>query len=248
MLEVNVVIVSPKLRLHGVITSLLAQSKKPFQVVVVEDQVRLSAARNLGVARSCYDWVAFIDDDAEACVDWVKCVSESPFDVVGGPVYPSFGCAVPTWFDGVELGNYVSVWNRHGDIFGCNMAFRREVFGSVGGFNVNLGRDGKRLLGCEENDLLERVAAAGFKIGFSNGMVVYHTVMAERLRIPYFLKRGYWNGASQVIWKGFDLEYVARVAVKAVSKSLACYKARRIRGFAELMFVLGYLVYGVKRI
>ena len=48
----------------------------------------------------------------------------------------------------------VSLWmpDRNG-----NMAFRREAFDRVGLFNPQLGRNGKSLVGGEENDLFARL-------------------------------------------------------------------------------------------
>ena len=71
-------------------------------------------------------------------------------------------------------------------LFGANLALRRSVFDEVGLFDPRLGRSGKAMLSGEDTHLLRRLIAAGKRIVYLPGAVVFHEVSSERMRLGYF--------------------------------------------------------------
>jgi glycosyltransferase involved in cell wall biosynthesis len=133
------------------------------------DRSGLSPARNLGVARSRGEIIAFTDDDCVVPSDWLKSIErvfdrESDADLVFGRV------GVPDELsdrDGVvpafEIDTDLTL-NRSTGIplwgMGANFAARRRLFDRVGLFDDALGA-GCRLLSGEDRDFQYRVHVAG---------------------------------------------------------------------------------------
>ncbi|MBI3782640.1 MAG: glycosyltransferase [Deltaproteobacteria bacterium] len=65
------------------------------------------------------------------------------------------------------------------EMYGCNMAVRRTVFDSLGGYDERLGVGASGL--CEDTDLSRRMRQAGMRIGYMPDAVVYHGVDRNRL-------------------------------------------------------------------
>src|SRR6266511_2108690 len=110
-----------------------------LQVVPNTGRRGLSGARNTGVSQAIGDVVAFLDDDARAEPDWLERRAATP-------VWPS---QRPRWlppeFDWVVGCSFVGMPNASTpvrNLIGANMSFRREVFGTIGGFTDGLGRVG----------------------------------------------------------------------------------------------------------
>ena len=123
--------------------------------------------------------MAFLDDDAEAAPDWLErllALYDDP-DVlaVGGRVEPVWETGRPGYF-GEELDWIVGCSHRGmpkvasevRNVIGANMSFRLEVLRQVGGFNVSLGRQGTKPLGCEETEICIRS-----KMGSPRSRIVY---------------------------------------------------------------------------
>jgi hypothetical protein len=87
------------------------------------------------------------------------------------------------------------------NLIGCNMSFRREVFGVVGGFRDGIGRVGTRPVGCEETELCIRVNQrwSNKKLLYDPAAQVYHRVPANRGTWHYFLTRCFSEGLSKAL-------------------------------------------------
>jgi hypothetical protein len=87
------------------------------------------------------------------------------------------------------------------NLIGANMSFRREVFGSVGGFTDGLGRVGSRPLGCEETELGIRLRQwrPGARLVYEPAAVVHHRVTADRMAWRYFCSRCFAEGISKAM-------------------------------------------------
>src|SRR5205823_742125 len=110
---------------------------------------------------------------------------------------------------------------------GANMAVRREVFTTVGGFTSSLGRGGANTMGCEETDFFIR---AGLRIPAAVWLYeprarVRHRVPRERATLRYFLDRCYGEGKSKALLAGrvgrsdalsAERRYVLRVLPRGV--------------------------------
>lgn len=170
----------------------------------------LSGARNSGVASSSGDVVVFLDDDAYADNDWLERLS-APFSDprvagVGGWIVPHWETAKANWlpesfywilgcsYRGLPLGD-ASIRNP----IGANMAMRRGVFTSVGGFTSGIGRIGLVPLGCEETELCIRYTSRvpGERFVLARDAIVHHRVPGSRLTWHYFWTRCWAEGLSK---------------------------------------------------
>ena len=170
----------------------------------------LSGARNTGVAISVSDVVAFLDDDAYADARWlaslVAPMAEPSVAGVGGWVIPHWEMARPAWFPeafywvlGCSYAGLPATDGRLRNPIGANMAIRRRVFRTVGGFASGLGRIGKVPLGCEETELCIRYTEhfPDQEFVLAHKAIVHHRVPAWRLTWRYFWRRCWAEGISK---------------------------------------------------
>ena len=149
---------------------LAALVRETFPTVRVIENVGprgLSGARNAAI-RSCKgDVVAFLDDDACAEPDWLRRISSAFADPrvagVGGHTSPEWAIGRPSWwpeeFDWVVGASYrgMPLTQRYvRNVHGGNAAFRRCIFGTIGGFQPNVGRLDSAPYGGEETELCIR--------------------------------------------------------------------------------------------
>lgn len=188
-------------------------------LVVENDHKKgLCGARNAGVDASQGDVVVFLDDDALPGDVWLAAILR-PFDedervmISGGPVRPIWEAGQrPGWFpeefDWVVACSYRGQFpeDRSGTVdvrnpFGCNMAYRRQVFEEVGGFREDIGRVGNYPLGGDETELCIRLRQTQpeARIVLALDAVVDHHVPAARHRFRYFLKRCVAEGITKVL-------------------------------------------------
>ena len=202
--------------------------------VVESDGPRgLSGARNTGVEASTSDVVAFLDDDAAAEPDWLERLTEEYVDPgvlgVGGHVDPAWASGRPGWFPpefdwviGCSHSGLPKTTEAVRNFVGANMSFRRSVLAKVGGFRPELGRIGRRPVGCEETELCIRAAAA-----FPEGVLLHdpqakvrHHVPVDRATWKYFRSRCYSEGLSKAT--------VARLAGRRTALSSERDYVRRV--------------------
>ena len=176
-----------------------------------EPVLGLSQARNTGWKNSQGEYVAYLDDDAIASPQWLEkifqafeTISPQP-GCVGGKVEPIWEAEKPHWLPDKFLP-YLTIidWsdtpliledNRY--IAGANMAFPKFLLEKVGGFQVELGRKGGKLLSNEEILLRDRIKNCGYSIYYDPQIAVKHHVSASRLTQSWFTKRLYWQGVSE---------------------------------------------------
>lgn len=156
---------------------LASQDFEDYEVVVRGD-AGLAAARNAGVAEARSDRLVFLDDDAVPHGNYLPAVldalDENP--VVAGRVsHPGTGpvARLVGGYDKGDTRHYVPV--RDGSfrrsstgVTGCNMAFHREVFDRVGGFDPGFR------WGHEETDFVRRAVRAGYRVLYDPEMCVTH--------------------------------------------------------------------------
>jgi len=155
-------------------TGKIADGYEGFHVIHQENK-GLSAARNVGIAASLGEIVAFTDSDCVVDPDWlhylVATFLSTGLPAVGGPNLPppedsvvaacvaaSPGGPLHVLLDDVEAEH----------IPGCNMAFRREVLEEIGGFDPIYRSAG------DDVDVCWRLQDRGYRIGFSPAAMVWH--------------------------------------------------------------------------
>ncbi|MDP2852244.1 MAG: glycosyltransferase [Gallionella sp.] len=159
----------------------------------------LSHARNHGIAAAHGNILFFTDDDVLPEPDWMEVtlagLEKYRADACGGFIAPIWEVPPPGWLTERFYGFLAVRTERSDDYdiispsqapFGANMAFRREVFQKVGGFDTSRGRKGKVLASGEDGELFERILAAGLKAVFLGQSRVHHKVESFRLTKRYF--------------------------------------------------------------
>ena len=173
---------------------------------VREEKQGLSHARNCGIGEARGKYLLFTDDDTEPSPTWIaqvwKTFVDRRCDAVAGKIELSWGCDKPRWMANDLLGFLAHV--DYGDEeltldfdrppIGANMAFAAGVFEKIGGFDVELGRKGKTLVGGEEIELFERFLKNGLVAIYQPAAKIYHSVDQDRVRKSYFRALHFNNG------------------------------------------------------
>ncbi len=195
--------------------SLLKRVQEQIQGVVVVENTQArgaSGARNSGIVVAKGKIIACLDDDAIAIPDWLMLLSEGFTDPrvlgVSGSITPWWMDKRPTWFpeefDWVVgctfRGMPQTVATVH-HLIAANMALRREVFDTVGGFRTEIGRIGTSPMSGEENELCFRAhqfwPQSVFLYWPQAG--VFQRVPDERACWRYFCSRCYAEGFSKAV-------------------------------------------------
>ena len=217
----------------------------------------VTTARNLGIAESGSDIVAFTDDDCRVAPDWVQRFSavfagDPDAAVVSGRVRVPPEIQPLGFTENFEP--HQRVWQHQFPPFGrdwgitANMAIRRSTIGRVGGFDPFLGA-GAPLRSGGEPDFLYRVLRAGCKVINASEVVVDHLGVRAPGRPAQQLMRGYGAGTAAAFFKhvrlgdttamgvylGFIWANIARIIVSLV-------RARKLEGAGYLLaFMIGTL-------
>lgn len=168
---------------------------------VHEPRTGLDVARNRALAEAAGEVIAFTDDDCEADPRWVSALRVAfagGVDCVTGRVVAA-STSLPTerWFESrfsFDRGTTSRTF-RAGDVgagvpfcpwevgTGCNMAFRRGVVESVGGFDERLDM-GTPIGGAGDLDMFARLLAVGRSVRYEPDALVrhHHRTTAAALR------------------------------------------------------------------
>lgn len=180
---------------------------------VFEKQQGRSPALNAGIAAANGDLIGFIDDDEEIDESWyetaVSAFKKNQVDFVGGPYVPRFESEVPSWLPkdhtavvGIVDGGDKEVAfdeSYQGILMGGNAVFTREILQRVGPYSTSLGRRGTRLLSCEDEDMYQRLMAAGARGLYLPQLIVYHFIPRERLTKRYHRSWCFWQSVSSAV-------------------------------------------------
>lgn len=218
------------------------------------------------------DILAFLDDDVNVDPKWLGVVRDTMRDpdiaLMGGRVVPRWEASVPAWMrvaptHYARLGAPLGLLDYPSDVvllgartvLGGNMAVRRDVLETVGGFATHLGKLRGTLLSGEDHELCQRVQRAGFRAVYVPAAVVHHWVPADRARVRYFVNWFYWSGITNAILDedgdaargravaGLPLYLAKRAVTAAIAAGGAMLRGRRQRALhhaTDVAFAAGY--------
>ncbi len=186
------------------------QSGAPAPRLVVETRQGLDNGRNRAIEEARGEVIVLADDDILVGPDWLAQLV-APFasdnahriGVVGGEVVPVFPDGVPAWLAGAHRP--LGFRREPGPLppgqapMGANFAFPRWVFERLGRFDTDLDRQGARLFGGGDSEMIRRVRAAGLEAWFVPGARALHQMTAERLTLGYALRHAFDSARSRVV-------------------------------------------------
>ena len=152
--------------------SFIKENMNEYPVIryVSQENKGLSQARNLGIALSKGEIVAFIDQDAVADINWIKNLTyefniDQDLMVIGGKTeILNNQC----WFANfIFIINYKTYDNQIA-IIGTNMACKKEIFKKVGGFYKAFKHLG------DETAFLRKNIFNKFKVKHAKKAIVHH--------------------------------------------------------------------------
>jgi len=146
---------------------------------VFEGRRGVSAAKNAGIAASQGKVLLFTDDDCIVPPNWLT-QARASFDakdshcIVGGRVERYNPTDAPvTIKTSLEPEILRGCTALPGFLHGCNLAIGRDVFESVGLFDVRFG-PGTRLRASEESDLIYRALKQDIPVRYDPNFFVFH--------------------------------------------------------------------------
>jgi GT2 family glycosyltransferase len=168
-----------------------------FPVIVIRQRNRgPAAARNHGARRAQGGIILFTDADCVPAEDWIEQMTKPFADetvVAVKGAYRTAQRSLTARFCQVEFEERFELLARAESIDMVDTyaaAFRAEVFRRMNGFDESFP-----VANNEDTDLSYRLSAAGHRMAFSPGAVVYHLRHPDTLRRYFRQKfwRGYWR-------------------------------------------------------
>jgi glycosyltransferase involved in cell wall biosynthesis len=237
---------------------------------VYEPRLGKSFACNAGAREASGDVVAYTDDDVVIDHGWLEGLAEGyrfggpNIGAVGGAIRVLWEGARPSWLppelegylgDTRRLGDKLRVLNYGDGLNGANLSALRSTLTDVGGFPVHLGPSGVSNLARYDEDLAfcQRVWRHGKQIAFVPHALVYHRVSSSRVTRSFFLRRGYAQGASDILmeqasgaWSRGTLVSSLAVGTSRLAQDLVRAASMRIHGRSQDTFA--QLVYSASRL
>lgn len=178
--------------------------------VMLSEGHGVCAARNMGAGACDSELLIFIDDDVFPDQEWLATMTATLCeDSVAG----AGGNIVPDYVKGARelpgeilwLVGCTYIGHPHGHVpitrpIGSTMAFRREVFEEVGGFDARFGPSSARRTSSNEELVLSEKIRKRYGpdvIRYQPESIAYHRVPAARTKLRYLIQRSWVEGTSK---------------------------------------------------
>ena len=175
--------------------------------IITENKNNYCLKRNIGLQNSNGNYIAYIDDDAKACSDWVNSIClnfKDEWKMAGGQIEPNFEIDFPKIMKNFDslIGGY-NYCNENDylskTIIGCNMFFKKDWLLENGGFDeeiglLNMGK--KRKLWGGDEVAIARILENS-ELGYIAQAKVTHLIQKERLNIKFLILRALANGRAK---------------------------------------------------
>lgn len=182
-----------------------------------EPRPGLSHARNRGIAQALHPIIAFTDDDCLVGPDWARAIvaefaRHPDLSILGGRVELADAGDCPVAVRVHDRAERITTIDQVVTMMsGCNMAFRREVFETVGTFDPAFGK-GKPIGSAEDTDLLYRALKRGSAMAYSPDVLVRHAHGRNTSAAVESVARDYVKGRGAFYCKFIGDRQVARMA------------------------------------
>lgn len=178
-----------------VVIDVSKRSRVPIQYLT-EPERSIPRARNLAVKRSFGDSIAFIDDDEFPKEDWLLNLYRTQLrygsDGVLGPVLAHFDAKPPQWI--IRAGVLEKKTFQTGTVLPWEETRTGNVLLKRGIFNDPANLFNPEFRHGEDKDFYRRMTAQGRVFIWCAEAPVYETLVRERFKISYFLRRALLRG------------------------------------------------------
>jgi GT2 family glycosyltransferase len=169
----------------------------PRLVVITQENMGLSIARNVGAEAATGEIVAYTDSDCVPDPDWLAFLVykfvRNGFVAVGGPNFPPPEPALVPAAVAVSPGGPTHVLLNDEvaeHVPGCNMAFTKKALQEINGFEPIFAAAG------DDVDLCWRLQNRGYAVGFSPAATVWHY---RRNTIRAYLRQQMGYGKAEAL-------------------------------------------------
>jgi glycosyltransferase involved in cell wall biosynthesis len=215
--------------------------------MVEESSPGLSRARNTGIEHARGDFLIFLDDDAIPAPGWLAAYERlfrQGRPVVQGRIRVRIEGARPGYL-AEDLLAYLGRLDKdgpegryEGNLLCGNFGAMRSVYERLGPFRSDLGA-GAAGFG-EDTEFGQRMAAAGIPVIYCPDALVLHLVPPSRTTRRFLLRRCYFSGQSQPLFREYPeslpraLFYFARRSVAHLGRAVfARRSAQRVREMCQ---------------
>ena len=226
------------------------QAEAPSRIRLSEPQAGKSRALNRALQRAASPLLAFTDDDVIVPENWLADVHAFFRE------HPEYAAAmgrvqVPPTDADAEVMQLVEYYpgiiplldagtqcRDVEDMYGCNMAIRRQALTLAGGFNEQLGPGANGY--CDDIELADRIRRAGMRIGYMPDALIFHSVDRSRLTLAAFREyqlrcaRGRYVMDPQPSW-AHDAARLANAALSLLLWTLRRNEAKRLRALGRMI-------------
>jgi hypothetical protein len=225
----------------------------------------VSAARNTGASKCHSEVLLFVDDDVAPDRNWLTTMTETlcaeSVAGVGGHILPDYEeGAVPLppeilWIVGCTYKGHPKGQVPITRPIGSTMAFRKDAFVVVGGFNSQFGPSGHRRKSSNEELVISENIRQRFgpdAIQYQPESIVYHRVPKSRTTFRFLVQRSWVEGTSKAEVRhafshrvlNHDRQYLFGTMLPSTMRYLFSGNRTGVRAGFQLILVTGITATG----